>query len=1137
MKLFDLFLSKFFKRLAISLSILLILLIGLPYLVPKILIEKIASSFVDGTVTLERASLSPFGKMRFEKIDIVSSKINGSIDEIGVDSGFYWMILFLETTNVTLKNPDLSIEKIPSTSKNKEKKEVYQRSLFNLIFENGTFRFNEAEFSNINGYCHLGKNFFYSRLDSNARYGQMSGSFSMESALRCDEKWSEALSHKQKLLFELEGFLDFNSKSFPLLWSKEASNLIGSFLNSKIQLRFDPSFVGTIEVDSPLIYLDAAINFDEETLSFTRPCTFNYVLSNDLVQFLNLPFSLEGNSSVGGAIKSGKEWSIQLKNPLKIRTLQESILGVETFKLDRNFKNVTLDSQLKQPAKGSLSLKTVKDVYQFQVNNFSTAWGELYQNGEILKELGPTLSLNGNLNNNVVSFLVTAQNLSLPTTKIRLDEKGFTLLEPILIHSALGHYEIQNFTKLKEDTSFSIKGGDSRFPLKMKGYETNLYLKKIELEKSLGSNVKGDFFFEFNELKGPYSAYLFQQGSLEGTIDGSLEKFKIENLKLKAPNGTLETAFEIEENFEKIFSIQPTHFSFTLPQQLGVKGVISSFEWEKKDKFEFYGHVDYLQSSLKEIPIEVEGGKGFVSFRQEKGVQKIEYKTHLNFEDHQKAEGTFASEGKVEFKNSEAEFIDIEVDSKNFPLEIISKNAVNFLGKSIHIQGKAKGRNLVQGEIKLENPLINAELFGTYSKEGFTLSKNLKKSTVVLSVHSLQHLNFFKDRSIRIKGGGHLKVDCQSLFFPLSQTQKKLEIVANLEAKNIQLINQKTGNDGEFVDTRVTIDKRSFGPFNVQIDTTTSYTQINAPPANGSSSFRCIYDPFQPNSLHLYLNFDHFPTLDIAFLGPKLDGTAFIDATQGNGKSALHLKSETFQMDLDAKVEKGVLFLTSPIKGRLRNIQIDDTTLQKGSWVPFYIPSRDVQIPLFPLKPQNIQVPKIVVSPFVLDTKVEGNTKSVLSSLNVGYKGNVLVYCVPVCGENQKQSFDQRPASASILNGVFYLPRLDLLVGNKIWLVVWGSVDLKTEATTLFLGISGLTLAQTLGIEQLSPDFVLPIRYSGVYHTIQIQKQDIVTAIAFLTAKIYSQRLAPKGGEVNLDFLVDQRGVPPLICPPSWYPN
>jgi hypothetical protein len=98
-------------------------------------------------------------------------------------------------------------------------------------------------------------------------------------------------------------------------------------------------------------------------------------------------------------------------------------------------------------------------------------------------------------------------------------------------------------------------------------------------------------------------------------------------------------------------------------------------------------------------------------------------------------------------------------------------------------------------------------------------------------------------------------------------------------------------------------------------------------------------------------------------------------------------------------------------------------------------------------------------------------------------------------------------------------------------------MDLKTNQTTIYIGLTGQTLRQTLGIEQLSPSFVLPIRTFGNLDNIKIQKQDIVTAIAFLTAKIYSQRLAPKGNEINLDFLVDQRSVPPMTCPPSWAEN
>ncbi len=892
--------------------------------------------------------------------------------------------------------------------------------------------------------------------------------------------------------------------------------------------------MGTINLDSPNVYLDAAIHLDEETLSFTRPCIWNYVFTNKVIERLKLLCKLEDNASIGGTIHSPDEWSIQLKNPLKLRTAQQTKLSVQTFHFDRKWKNFSLESQLLQPKKGSLSLKTIKDTYTFQINNLSTSWGELFRNGETLKELGPFISLKGDLTNNILSFLLSAENLTLPTTKIQLTDTGFSLMEPTNITSSLGNYSIERFFKEDGDYAFLIKGGGSQFPLKLEDYEFDLTIRQLELEKSLKSTLKGNFAGAFNRLNGPYSEYFFSEGSIFGEIKGDLEKFTVENVQLKVPNGHLETAFSVEDYFKKIHSIQSSPFLLRIPQGLAFSGTIPSYSWNEHQENVLSIHLNFIKSSLDFFNLEIEGGKALLNYYRKKGVETVEYKTEIHFSNLQKDAGFFGSEGFFKTKEGELTSIDIEVEAKNFPMQLFGEQAATLLGRSMEIHAYAKGNETAQGELRLENPFIKAELFGTYAKEGFTLSKNLKKSTVTCSLSSLENVPFLKDNLIKITKGGQIKFDCQSLFFPFDQDNKKLELVAQMEAKNIGLMNEKTGANGYFHQTYFSIDKRSFGPFTIQIDTSTSQSQIQDTSLNGSSSLRCIYDPLQPNSLNLFGTFEKFPTLDFAYLGPKIDGTAFMDVTQGNGKSALHLQGETFQIDLDAKVDKNVCTLTTPVKGRIRNIAVGNALLQKTGWVPFTIPVRDVRIPLFPFKPEQIQVPKIVLSPFVVETKVEGNTQSVLSSLNVGYKGNVLIYCVPVCGENQKQSFDQRPASLSILDGTLYLPRLDLLVANKIWLVLWGSTNLETKNTTLFLGISGLTLAQTLGIEQLSPSFVLPIRYSGKLQTIQLQKQDIVAAIAFLTAKIYSQRLAPKGNEINLDFLVDQREVPPLTCPPSW---
>lgn len=1134
MELLEAIPKKILKGLAIFFSFIFIFLIVLPYITPKTLLEKVASHLFKGSVNMQEASLAPFGKMRFSQIQLNTKKVRGNIDEIEIHAGLYWTLLFLDTTNISLKKPDLTIENSSSSKAGIEKPDSFDQFLFKLNIQNGIFRYNGANFSEVDGYLHTGKNFLSSKLKATASYGEMEGNFFIDTELAVDEDLDEIFFLKKNPLFSLRGSLDFNSKSLPLAWFPLLNDLLGSTLNSQIKLKFDPSFVGSLSLDSPFFYLDGAVHFNQETLSFSRPCTWNYVFNNRVVERLNLLCKLEDNASIGGTIHSLDEWSVQLKNPLKFRTAQQTKLSIQTFHFHRKWKNLTLESQLIQPKKGYLSLKTLKDTYKFQINDLSTSWGELWKNGEIFKQLGPSLSLKGDLKERILTLLMSAENFSLPATKIQLTDTGFSLMEPTNITSNLGNYAIKKLIRENKDYAFLIKGENAQFPLELQDYQFDLTIKEVELEKSLKSTLEGNFSCEFNKLKGPYSDYFFNEGSIMGEIRGGFEKFTVENVQLKVPEGHLETAFSVEDTFKKIHSIQSSPFDLRISQGLAFAGVIPSYSWKEHQENALSIHLNFLKSSLDFFNVEIKGGKALLNYQQEKGIKTLEYKTEIHFSNQQKVLGFFNSEGSFTTKKGELKSIDIEMDAKNFPVQLFGEQAADLFGSSIQIQAKAKGNALAQGELRLENPLLRAELFGTYSKEGFTLSKNLKKSTVSCSLSSLENHPFIKEHKIKITGGGQIKIDCQSLFFPFDADKKELELVAQLEAKNIGLSNERTGANGYFHDTYLSIDKRSFGPFTTQLDTTTSQSQIQATSTKGASSLRCIYDPLQPNSLNFFVKFEKFPSLDFAYLGSKLDGTAFIDVRQGNGKSALHLEAETFQIDLDAKVEKSVCTLTTPVKGRLKNLAIGNAVLQKTSWVPFTIPVRDVRIPLFPLAPQEIQVPKIVFSPFVVETKVEGNTKSVLSSLNVGYKGNVLIYCVPICGENQKLSLDQRPASASILNGTLYLPRIDLLVANKIWLVLWGSTDLKSGATTLILGISGLTLAQTLGIEQLSPTFVLPIRYSGKLQTIQLQKQDIVAAIAFLTAKIYSQRLASKGNEINLDFLVDQREVPPLLCPPSW---
>jgi hypothetical protein len=1130
--------SRFKKKTLFILFFLFILGIALPYLIPKSLVEMIVSRSVKGTFRIEKMHLAPFGTQYFEEVRIESDEINASIEKIRIDAGIYWALIFFRFTDLYIfELKGALLKKIEGV--NGEKKGSYNESYTPRVhLVNGSIEYNGANFSPIDGFIQYKKKSFEANLKSRCEFEKLKGEFSLDTKLEFDSDWSDEIGQILQFSNNIRGYLFFTSKKFPLLWSKTASSLLGESISAKIQTQFEPSLVASVEIESPLLNLNAACNFDSEGFSFTRASMFNYTFTNGLVELFDLDFSILNPSSIAAAIRSNEDWSISLQNPLKLKTKEGETLGFQSFYLDRKFKNYTLDSLLIQPQKkGSLSIKTLRNAIQFQCINVSTSWGQLVKNGSYLLQLGPTVSLNGSLEEPILNLSIQAEKLELPSLRVKIEGSDLTLLEEASLSSAWGGYKIKSFLKEKGAIAFSVEGGQSPFDFSKDGYKTKFFIQNIALNKQLHSATTGYFDVDFSAVEGPYTEQLFKEGNFKGNFEGSFEELKISTFYLKAPNGSFQSAWKFEDRFEEVTSLRESQFFLATPQGVALSGVIPSFSWEKDKGGELSCHADILKSSLQDPKIEILGGNIRLDLKNRSDLTKIEYKTFFDFNDAQGKKGFIDSKGKFQIQNNLLSYLDVEGEGKHLPVKFFDPLFADFVGESIDLKFKSKGRQVADTEILAENPQVKVKLYGTYSKEAFSVSKNKQTSFIELKTGYWTKLPFLKDHSIGVRGGGNLKLVIDSFFYPHDVDLKKLEFVGVLSAKKISFVNQKTEIEGEINECTVAIDKRPFGPFNGQLSASTSVRQANGSPITGNSNLSLIYNPSQENTISLYLKFDQFPVLDTLFFGSTLNGTAFIDATQGLGKAALHLESQTFQIDADANIEKNILFLSAPVKGRIRNIQSENVSLQKGNWVPFYIPSKDVRVPLFPLKIENLQLPRVVVAPFVVSTKVEGNTKSVLSALSLGYQGSVLVYCVPVCGENQKIGMEQRPASLSVVQGVLYVPRIDLLVGNKVWIVMWGSMDLKTNQTTIYIGLTGQTLRQALGIEQLSPSFVLPIRTSGNLNSIKIQKQDIVTAIAFLTAKIYSQRVAPKGNEINLDFLVDQRSVPPMTCPPSWSEN
>jgi hypothetical protein len=125
---------------------------------------------------------------------------------------------------------------------------------------------------------------------------------------------------------------------------------------------------------------------------------------------------------------------------------------------------------------------------------------------------------------------------------------------------------------------------------------------------------------------------------------------------------------------------------------------------------------------------------------------------------------------------------------------------------------------------------------------------------------------------------------------------------------------------------------------------------------------------------------------------------------------------------------------------------------------------------------------------------------------------------------------------ATYKNGALHLGRLDALLAGGLHLCAWGDIQVVRDRLALTLGLPADTLAQSFGIQNLNPNYVLKIPVEGT-----LEKPELITSSA--TAKIATMaatQLIPKPGPLGTFFKVinavtnDDSDVPPAKRPFPW---
>lgn len=120
-------------------------------------------------------------------------------------------------------------------------------------------------------------------------------------------------------------------------------------------------------------------------------------------------------------------------------------------------------------------------------------------------------------------------------------------------------------------------------------------------------------------------------------------------------------------------------------------------------------------------------------------------------------------------------------------------------------------------------------------------------------------------------------------------------------------------------------------------------------------------------------------------------------------------------------------------------------------------------------------------------------------------------------------------ADFKLRDGLLELSRTDALLANSFHICGWGSADLVKEQLDMILGIPADTLSKSLGIKNVSSNYVLQIPVTGTFHSPQFDTGSATAKIAALIAagQIQKQKGIIGGVATIIGQAAEEKAPPP----------
>lgn len=275
-----------------------------------------------------------------------------------------------------------------------------------------------------------------------------------------------------------------------------------------------------------------------------------------------------------------------------------------------------------------------------------------------------------------------------------------------------------------------------------------------------------------------------------------------------------------------------------------------------------------------------------------------------------------------------------------------------------------------------------------------------------------------------------------------------------------------------------------------------------------------------------------------AILGSQMDADIYAEIKDKQGPIRAKIKGLNGQMDFDAKIVKGDVYLEQPLKASVKvTPQFEQKVLRE--LIPFLGSVQSSEGPVeFTIYPEGFRMSLQSIDISEIDI---GKAELKLNKMQFS-RDSQLGKIVALLGINSN-IFEVRftPVYFSLRDGLLQLSRSDMLIANRFPLANWGTIDFPNNGINIIVGISGTALKNAYPIRGINNSEMLQVPIRGALSKPQIDMAQVTARISALVAQSDTSSKSGKllGTVIDIasDILTKDKSVPPPTTNPLPWQN